>query len=139
MIGNRDRHDHNWHVIRRATETRLAPSFDHATSLGFQLQDRRRAALLQRDPRLEVYSRRATAWRFAPGRTTQTDLVSLAARACLETDATAAWTERLDRRLHQAWFDQLLGQVSPMSVLSRRMVTALIMTNMRRLRHAWDS
>ena len=42
LIGNTDRHEENWGVIRVGGSRRLAPSFDHASSLGFMLHDRQR-------------------------------------------------------------------------------------------------
>ena len=46
LIGNTDRHEQNWAVIVRATSRHLSPSFDHASSLGFQLEDAERVARL---------------------------------------------------------------------------------------------
>lgn len=39
LIGNTDRHAENWTVIRSESGRFLAPTFDHASSLGFQLSD----------------------------------------------------------------------------------------------------
>ncbi|HMG42441.1 MAG TPA: HipA domain-containing protein [Acidimicrobiales bacterium] len=48
LVGNTDRHIENWGVIRRTGDPdRLAPSFDHASSLGFLLDDDQRAELLE--------------------------------------------------------------------------------------------
>ena len=50
LIGNTDRHHENWGILReREGDGRrgfLAPSFDHASSLGRELQDERRDRLL---------------------------------------------------------------------------------------------
>ena len=50
LIGNTDRHHENWGLLRRLTSAGwsgyLAPSFDHASSLGRELQDERREMLL---------------------------------------------------------------------------------------------
>ena len=51
VIGNTDRHHENWGVARRRDESGgwvgyLAPSFDHASSLGRELKDKRREGLL---------------------------------------------------------------------------------------------
>lgn len=53
-IGNTDRHDNNWGLIERSTSEgtvrTLAPTFDHASSLGRELTDaRRREALTTND------------------------------------------------------------------------------------------
>ena len=39
VVGNTDRHEENWAVIDRVGDRRLAPTFDHASCLGFQLDD----------------------------------------------------------------------------------------------------
>jgi hypothetical protein len=46
VIGNTDRHQDNWATIRSAAGHRLAPSFDHASSLGFLLSDEERVERL---------------------------------------------------------------------------------------------
>ena len=54
IIGNTDRHHENWGVVRRRDGSKsveyLAPSFDHASSLGRELLDARREYLLANDP-----------------------------------------------------------------------------------------
>ncbi len=61
VIGNTDRHHENWGLVRRRVEGGwvgyLAPSFDHASSLGRELQDDRREQLLTND-RIGEYSER---------------------------------------------------------------------------------
>ena len=42
LIGNTDRHDENWAVIVSESGRYLAPTFDHASSLGFLLSDPQR-------------------------------------------------------------------------------------------------
>ena len=50
LIGNTDRHEQNWAVIVGGESLRLAPSFDHASSLGFLLDPRERERrLMTRD------------------------------------------------------------------------------------------
>jgi hypothetical protein len=46
LVGNTDRHQENWAVIDLSGARRLAPTFDHASSLGFQLDDADRARRL---------------------------------------------------------------------------------------------
>lgn len=49
LIGNTDRHHENWAFLKREagpTEHRLAPSFDHASSLGREMRDERRVRLV---------------------------------------------------------------------------------------------
>lgn len=52
LVANTDRHHENWGVIETLGKpARLAPSYDHGTSLGFQEPDDHKGALLG-DPRL---------------------------------------------------------------------------------------
>lgn len=50
LIGNTDRHHENWGILRTSVDEAyqgiVAPSFDHASSLGRELQDARRDMLL---------------------------------------------------------------------------------------------
>lgn len=61
LIGNTDRHHQNWAIIVGAAKTsrppRLAPSFDHASSLGRELRDERRLEILAGNG-MEDYVRR---------------------------------------------------------------------------------
>lgn len=66
LVANRDRHDENWSVLQPPVEQepdRLAGSYDHASSLGFNLRDDERIRRLQ-DGTIEEWARRGTAWRF---------------------------------------------------------------------------
>lgn len=53
VIGNTDRHHENWGLVRKRHEDgwigRLAPSFDHASSLGRELLDGKRTGRLETD------------------------------------------------------------------------------------------
>jgi hypothetical protein len=60
LIGNTDRHHENWALLKREagpTDHRLAPSFDHASSLGREMRDERRLMLLQ-EKRISEYLRK---------------------------------------------------------------------------------
>ena len=62
IIGNTDRHHENWGLLRRRTAAAwhpmVAPSFDHASSLGRELRDARRERLLAEN-RVGSYVERA--------------------------------------------------------------------------------
>ena len=61
VIGNTDRHHENWGWVKDSTDPyllELAPSFDHASSLGRELTDERRSRLLT-ERRVGSYSERA--------------------------------------------------------------------------------
>ena len=62
LIGNQDRHHENWALLSAGDEDRLAPSFDHASSLGFQLTDAERQERCETDDSQrtpEAWARRA--------------------------------------------------------------------------------
>ena len=62
VIGNTDRHNENWGVVRRYDDGKwvgyLAPSFDHASSLGRELSDEKREQRLKND-QIGNYSKKA--------------------------------------------------------------------------------
>ncbi|MGH3871963.1 MAG: hypothetical protein ACRDSR_10690 [Pseudonocardiaceae bacterium] len=65
-VADQDRHDQNWAVLRQAAapgELRLASSYDHASSLGFNLLDTRREKLLASEA-VATGAARGTAHRF---------------------------------------------------------------------------
>lgn len=59
LVGNTDRHHENWAILLRAPDSILevAPTFDHASSLGRELLDPRRLTLIQ-SGRIEEYVRK---------------------------------------------------------------------------------
>jgi hypothetical protein len=62
LVGNTDRHQQNWAVIQGSSR-RLAPTFDHASSLGFLLDDATRISRLTSDDAgysVETFAARAT-------------------------------------------------------------------------------
>lgn len=68
-IANLDRHEENWSVLQAPTgRQHLAPSYDHGNSLGFNLLDNKRAAILRGNPSLEQWAAKATATRFEQGK-----------------------------------------------------------------------
>lgn len=111
-IGNTDRHDKNWAILDRRTEAGLerylAPTFDHASSLGRELTDReRRERLTTRDRNRTVaaYVQRARSgfFRKEGDRKTMHPLTSFELAATRYPDAARAWLRSLhgvrDRRV----------------------------------------
>ncbi len=98
VAGNTDRHQENWAVIESpAGERRLAPSFDHASSLGFLLDDAARSSMLatsDRNQTPEAWAARAHT-RFEGG----PHPVEIAAAAIdmIRPDVAGAYRERLHR------------------------------------------
>ena len=70
VIGNTDRHHENWGLLRHRVKDKwrggLAPSFDHASSLGRELLDRKRALLLN-EQRVGGYSEKGRGWVYWSG------------------------------------------------------------------------
>ncbi len=55
LVSNTDRHHENWGVVQRGTQRFLAPTYDHASSLGRNEPERRlRERLFGKDPRVTV-------------------------------------------------------------------------------------
>ena len=59
LVTNTDRHHKNWAAIVGTSERRLSPSFDHASSLGFQISDAERARRLAETDGVERWAARA--------------------------------------------------------------------------------
>ena len=58
IVGNTDRHSENWGILKGQDRyERMAPSYDHGSSLGRELMDDKRASLLS-DNRVGVYMER---------------------------------------------------------------------------------
>jgi hypothetical protein len=102
LIGNTDRHHENWAVTsgrtRAGAELRLAPSYDHASSLGRELPDRKREARLGKAGRgtLAEYADKATsAFSDDTGAKKLSTLDALLRAARLRPDAFRAWRNRL--------------------------------------------
>ncbi len=114
-VANQDRHDENWSLLRSFTPgapDRLAGSYDHANSLGYNLQDRRRALLLERADGVTAWARNGKAIRFDHTTGPPVTLVELARQALwMATDvAREHWLERyaaLDDDLERSVLDRI--------------------------------
>jgi hypothetical protein len=142
-VANQDRHDQNWAVLRRAAasaELRLAPSFDHASSLGFSETDDRRERLLAHPGGLAGWAERGRAHRFehdaTKPRSTVPSLVATAHEALrlAGNRATSHWLGRLaavDREAVSA----IVARTPKVSDAAARFVVELLDINRRRLLH----
>jgi hypothetical protein len=137
-VANRDRHDNNWAVLRPAVVSdeplRLCGSYDHASSLGFNVTEVRCAQLVA-ERRVGVWCQRGTAWRFEyhPDRPIPT-LVELAVQA-LKLASPAAqryWPDQL-RNIGAAQVRDVLGRVSRMSDPARIFAEQVLDVNRRRV------
>ncbi len=106
LIGNTDRHEQNWAVIVGGESLRLAPSFDHASSLGFLLDPRERERrLTTRDLGYvpEAWADRAKS--EFEGKPHPVDVFH-EAHGMLDTRARGRWLERcgdIDRLIEPIW------------------------------------
>lgn len=143
LIANRDRHEQNWAVLapQLLTDTlRLSPSYDHASSLGYNLPDERRSLILSSPERLAAWAARGTAYRFEHAESPPT-LVEHAARAVQLATAEGAnwWRERLTTcnlgTLMAALRDHAIPEMSDPAVT---FAVDLLDLNLGRLRDAID-
>jgi hypothetical protein len=121
-VANRDRHDNNWAVLRPILASggslRLCGSYDHASSLGFNLTDDERSSRLTREQGVTSWCGKGTAWRF--GYHPTPTLAELAAKALrlASREAQQYWPERLRQVQHDEVL-HVLERVPRMSDLAR--------------------
>ena len=137
VVGNTDRHEENWAVVRRGDLRRLAPSFDHASSLGFLLDDMEREARLTTRDRgytVEAWADRAKC-PFA--RRPRLLATAIAALEMASTQASAHWLERcrdVDRLVEPIW----LVPEHRMSSPARDFAERVVRRNHERLMASWE-
>lgn len=141
LVANRDRHDHNWAVVipPAAGVPSLAASFDHASSLGFNLRDEFRTRLLT-EQRVAGWARRGTAWRFEhrPPMSSVETLVDLAVRS-LERASPAGRTtwQQAVSRFRVSDVVHIVHEELEMSEVAGTFALELLQINRRRLLDAW--
>jgi hypothetical protein len=139
-VANRDRHENNWAVLRPVIESpdpiRLCGSYDHASSLGFNLRDERLERELQR---VATWCEKGTAWRFdhGPEADSTPTLVDLAVRALslASPEARRYWIAQLQAIDHHLMVD-LLERVPRMSDPARMFAGQVLEVNRRRVLNA---
>lgn len=137
VIANQDRHDENWAVLRGAVDYRLdclSPSYDHASSLGFNLTDERREQEQRRDG-LATWAVRGAGTRFehaAGGRPATLVEVANSALARASVGACELWRGRL-AALDIDAVAAVAARVPRMSDPARTFAVRLVDTNRRRL------
>jgi hypothetical protein len=132
-IANLDRHEENWSVLQAPDGSRhLAPSYDHGNSLGFNLLDSKRAAILGGNPPLNQWATKAMAGRFENGR--KVSLVDHAANALrLAQEGTGQyWCDRI-ASVTLADLEAVVAAVPEMSELARTFLLRLLEINRERL------
>jgi hypothetical protein len=138
-VANRDRHDNNWAVLRpivmSAEPVRLCGSYDHASSLGFNVTDEERSRRLAELGGLARWCKRGYADRFEqePGQRRLT-LVDLAARALNRCSAAARehWLRQLGQ-IQDEDVGRILTRVPGMSGPARSFASKVLDVNRRRV------
>jgi len=134
LIANRDRHPENWAVLRgpHVGDMRLAPTYDHASGLGFNLRDSAREQMF-RDRRMwEAFLRKGTAQRFEGGK--KTTLVDFAhtALGMAGVETKDYWLHRIEA-LNVDQFKRTVERVPEMSEPARKFASCILEANRRRL------
>ena len=135
LIANTDRHEENWSIIRdKNGVVRLCASYDHATSLGFNLSDDQRARLITDPGAMQVWLQRGTARRFEAGR--HVSLVRHAVRAVeLAPSWACSWWGKAVEVLDVDALRAVVDRAAPpsMSYPARTFAIELLKANRRRL------
>ena len=102
LVGNTDRHHENWGIlVRSSSDIRVAPTFDHASSLGRELNDSDRMARLQTSDRrfaVHGYVRKAKSGFYGtvPSRKAIDCVDAFYAGTRLADNAAQFWRSRLE-------------------------------------------
>ena len=134
-VANRDRHDNNWAVLRPVLDPdgllHLCGSYDHASSLGFNVTDEKRVQRITSHT-VDVWCGKGTAWRF--GYDPAPTLVQLADRALqlASPDARVYWLERL-RKVSDDSVRNVIARVPRMSDPARTFAETVLEVNRRRV------
>jgi hypothetical protein len=148
LIGNTDRHHENWGLIvgpgEHGPESRLAPTFDHASSLGRNESDQR---MMQRmnttDPEFSVngYIRRARSALYRSTRDIRplSTLDAFAEAHRRFPEAAIAWVSRLGKLQDEA-VRKIVAQVPAtfMSAAASDFATEIVAVNTRRICHVTE-
>ena len=141
-IGNTDRHHENWGIVVNLAEGHryLAPTFDHASSLGAHHEDTTRARRLEsRDPafRVEGYVEKGRSALYAKAGEAQPLTPLDAFRAWSEHAHCDSWLQRLDD-VEDEQIAELIERVpdSEMSGPARAFAQAILQCNKWRILRA---
>ena len=138
LISNTDRHHENWAVVRRGKRAFVAPSYDHAASLGRNETDRRMKERLDgRDPRVTVSSyveKGRSALYEANCERALTTYESFRRAAAIRPSAAHYWLGRIEQTPPEA-FTGIVDRVPSgrISSLHRRFAQAILLCNRERL------
>lgn len=137
LIANQDRHEENWGMIFTRDRTyHLAPTFDHAASLGFNLsQEVKRSRLDSKDEGyiVESFVKKAKSYVHSDGKRLRT-LEAFEKVGALDESAKQAWLERLEK-LSEEDIHVIVGSVpgTQMTQTDKEFATRLLISNRARL------
>ena len=141
LIANRDRHEQNWAVLTpqlASIPERLSPTYDHASSLGYNLLDNYRERLLAPPNGVQKWAANGTAYRFEH-EGSPTTLVALAVEALgmCSDERAHYWRGQIADLDLDPIFAALDANVIPeMSAPAAKFASALLRHNHERLRNA---
>ena len=141
LVANQDRHEQNWAILRSellGEPDRLAPSYDHGGTLGYNLRDAARKKHLDDPKGLATWAGKGKAHRFEHTRHAPS-LVDCAASALAMSSPTAAsWWRQCLRRLDLAPLQSELesADIQGMSEAAVTFAVRLLDHNLGRLRDA---
>lgn len=137
LISNQDRHEENWGMIFTRDQTyHLAPTFDHAASLGFNLtQEEKEARLNSKDEGyiVESFVKKARSYVYSGGKRLKT-IDAFNRIGALDKGAKAAWLEKLSeltKRNIKSMVDSL--PQTQMTQTDKEFATRLLLSNRSRL------
>lgn len=144
LIANRDRHEENWAVLVPSVgdgTARLSPAYDQEGSLGYQLDDSYRSAVLSgaRSGGVIGWVGKGTAWRYStPPGTPEVSLVTAALLAGMDRTPAVLefWMDRVES-LNRDTVTDLFSRFDGMSDVSRRFAVEVVMTNQERIRNEY--
>lgn len=141
-VGNQDRHDQNWALIRDSQGTRLAPTFDHASSLGRNESDEKRKERLQTKDRgfsIDNYVKKAASALFSTSGDTKplSTIDAFISVAKFSPNAGKFWIEKITQVTDHDII-AILDKVPPnlMSEISREFAFRMLQLNQLRLKEA---
>lgn len=139
LVSNTDRHHENWAVLQSGTQRLLAPTYDHASSLGRNEPARRIEARLDgQDPRVTVqayvHKGKSAFYSEATARRPLSPLAAFGQAAQLRPRGAEFWTGQL-RGLSDSDFGALLQRVPSerISDLHRRFAATIMQCNRERI------
>lgn len=125
----------NWSVLEKGNERRLMDSYDHASSLGFQLLDERRLRLLSSGAELDRWVRKGTAHRFENGRRTSLVAPAHEALSMARPSTREHWLAAV-ASISASTIARIVDEPETTSHPARSLASAIMRVNRERLIHS---